>query len=227
MSLRQSASHTDTDNVRRSNRHTAHKNNMPTLRSLCQQNNHTVCQLPSIKKFDNSLNSLTACEHLALSTNAIEKIAPLPGLQSLKILSLSRNNIKRIEKLDDLSDTLEELWLSYNQIDKLDGCSNMRKLRVLFLANNRIKSLEELVRTRDKIMFLNASFIVTPIVASLSRYCDANCDTVVTGLLINFHTHSHDHHASRNRSTLQSKLRDMPSLEEVLLVGNPCYEGLS
>lgn len=127
-----------------------------------------ICQLPSIKKMDNTLNLLTSCEHLSLSTNAIDRIAPLPGLKNLKILSLGRNVLKRIDNLSDNSNTLEELWLSYNQIDKLEGLTGMRKLRVLYLSNNAIKNFDELL-----------------------------------------------------------KLRELPSLEELLLIGNPCYEGLT
>ena len=57
--------------------------------------------------------------HLALSTNNIEKISSLSGLDNLQILSLGRNQIKKIEGLDGVADTLEELWMSYNLIDKL------------------------------------------------------------------------------------------------------------
>jgi dynein light chain 1 len=42
-------------------------------------------------------------------------------MESLQILSLGRNLIKKIEGLEPVADTLEELWLSYNQIDKLVG----------------------------------------------------------------------------------------------------------
>jgi len=126
-----------------------------------------ICQLPSITKMDNALNMLTSCEHLSLSTNAIERINPLPGLKNLKILSLGRNNIKKIEKLEDVAATLEELWLSYNKIEKLDGLSGMNRLRVLFLSNNKIKTFDELL-----------------------------------------------------------KLRECPALEEILLLGNSCYDDL-
>ena len=36
------------------------------------------------------------CQKLSLSTNSIEKMIPLPGLKNLKILSLGRNQIKKI-----------------------------------------------------------------------------------------------------------------------------------
>lgn len=108
-----------------------------------------ICQLPPIKKMDNKLNDLVSCTHLSLSTNAIDRIQPLPGLRNLKILSLGRNNIKRIEKLDDVSQTLEELWISYNSIERLDGFQNMRALRVLYLSNNNIKNFDELKKLND------------------------------------------------------------------------------
>jgi len=127
-----------------------------------------LCLMPPIRKMDNKLCELTACEHLSLSTNAIERMAPLPGLKSLRILSLARNQLKRIEKLEDVASTLEELWLSYNQIDKLDGLTGLRKLRLIYLSNNNLKSFDEL-----------------------------------------------------------AKLRDLPALEELLLIGNPFYEGLT
>ena len=56
---------------------------------------------------------------MALSTNNIEKISSLTGMENLKILSLGRNLIKKIENLDSVADTLEELWMSYNSIEKL------------------------------------------------------------------------------------------------------------
>lgn len=59
------------------------------------------------------------CSHLSLSTNNIEKISSLTGMENLKILSLGRNTLKKIENLDGVADTLEELWVSYNQIEKL------------------------------------------------------------------------------------------------------------
>ena len=64
-------------------------------------------QIPFIERMDDSLNSLENCEHLALSTNDIEKIIPLPKLKNLKILSLARNRIRKIQNLDEISGSLE------------------------------------------------------------------------------------------------------------------------
>uniref|UniRef100_A0A3Q2PKS7 Dynein axonemal light chain 1 n=1 Tax=Fundulus heteroclitus TaxID=8078 RepID=A0A3Q2PKS7_FUNHE len=96
-------------------------------------------QIPPIEKMDPSLATLSCCEKLSLSTNCIEKITNLNGLKNLKILSLSRNNIKNLTGLEAVGDTLEELWISYNLIDKLKGVSSMQKLKVLYMSNNLVK----------------------------------------------------------------------------------------
>ena len=125
------------------------------------------CQIPSIDKMDSvTLGQLVECEQLSLSTNQIDKIASLPGCKNLKILSLSRNKIKKIEKLDDISDSLEELWLSYNLIEKLSGLENLTKLRVLYMSNNQIKSFDELERIAHISTLKDILFLGNPIVSS-------------------------------------------------------------
>ena len=56
---------------------------------------------------------------LSLSTNSIEKITSLSGMENLRILALCRNQIKKIDNLDSVAETLEELWISYNILEKL------------------------------------------------------------------------------------------------------------
>lgn len=63
--------------------------------------------------------------------------------ESLEILSLSRNQIRKITGLDEVGATLKQLWLSYNNIDSLSGLSNCTALEVLYLAHNRIKDWGE------------------------------------------------------------------------------------
>jgi dynein light chain 1, axonemal len=67
-------------------------------------------------------------------------------MKRLRILSLGRNALKRIEKLEDVADTLEELWLSYNQITSLEGLAALANLTTLYLGNNNVKSWAELDR---------------------------------------------------------------------------------
>ena len=53
-------------------------------------------QIPPINKLDNSLNQLVNCERLALSTNAIDRLIPLPGLKSIWFNHTSiYNNLQR------------------------------------------------------------------------------------------------------------------------------------
>ncbi|KAF6255358.1 hypothetical protein COO60DRAFT_1702879 [Scenedesmus sp. NREL 46B-D3] len=103
-------------------------------------------QCPPIEKMDATLSTLKACKHLALSTNNIEKISSLSGMDRLRILSMSRNLLKKIENVEVVADTLEELWLSYNLIEKLGGVERLGQLRVLFLANNKIRDWTEIDR---------------------------------------------------------------------------------
>ena len=123
--------------------------------------------MPPIEKMEAaSLNTLVACKQLSLSSNCIDKMINLPALRNLEILSLSRNNIKKISGLDEIGLTLKQLWLSYNLIERLDGLQTCVKLEVLFISNNKIKSWDEV-----------------------------------------------------------EKLKELPSLSNVLLIGNPIYEG--
>nr|1M9L_A Chain A, Outer Arm Dynein Light Chain 1 [Chlamydomonas reinhardtii] len=100
--------------------------------------------IPPIEKMDATLSTLKACKHLALSTNNIEKISSLSGMENLRILSLGRNLIKKIENLDAVADTLEELWISYNQIASLSGIEKLVNLRVLYMSNNKITNWGEI-----------------------------------------------------------------------------------
>lgn len=103
-----------------------------------------VC--PSIEKMDSSLNALQNCRHLALSTNNIDKMGALAGLDRLEVLSLGRNCLKKIENLESVAGTLRELWISYNQIDRLAGIEKCTNLRVLLMSNNKVKDWAEVER---------------------------------------------------------------------------------
>ena len=95
---------------------------------------------------DDSLNSLECVEKLCVSNNSIDRIINLGKLKNIKILSLGRNNIKKIQGLEDIGNTLEELWLNHNMIEKLDGLQNCNKLVMLFISNNRIKAWDEIAK---------------------------------------------------------------------------------
>ncbi|PFH34826.1 putative dynein light chain [Besnoitia besnoiti] len=134
-----------------------------------------ICMLPPIEKMDNSLNTLTTCRHLSLSTNSIEKMINLPNLsiplcgrssvpcsENLQILSLARNQIKRISGLEEVGQTLRELWLSYNQIERLDGLQPCVKLEVLYMSNNKVKGWEEVEKLAALPTIVNVLFKGNP-----------------------------------------------------------------
>jgi len=128
------------------------------------------CMIPPINKLDNSLNTLKNCEHLSLSTNSIDRLIPLAGMKKLRILSLGRNQIKKIEKLDDVADTLEELWISYNLIASLDGLAQLHKLQVLYMSNNAIKQWSELSKLADLKELRDVLFVGNPIYEGMDRH---------------------------------------------------------
>eukprot|EP00003_Mantamonas_plastica_P029012 TRINITY_DN6804_c1_g1_i3.p1 TRINITY_DN6804_c1_g1~~TRINITY_DN6804_c1_g1_i3.p1 ORF type:complete len:127 (+),score=12.80 TRINITY_DN6804_c1_g1_i3:360-740(+) len=108
---------------------------------------------------DSSVGQLAACEKLSLSTNNIKSIGPLNGLSNLRILSLGRNVIKKLENLDAVSGTLEELWISYNQIERLNGITSLKKLKVLYMSNNLVDKWSEFDRL---VRFLFPPFSILP-----------------------------------------------------------------
>ena len=119
-----------------------------------------IGMLPPIVKMDKEISTLKECEHLGLSTNAIEKIGPgLKELKNLKVLSLGRNNIRKLEQLD--LPQLEQLVVSYNKIDKLTGLDKLKNLKVLYMSNNLINSWTEIDRLANQcpeltdVLFIN------------------------------------------------------------------------
>jgi dynein light chain 1 len=83
----------------------------------------------------------------------------LPGLRQIEILSLSRNNIKKIAGLEEIGQTLKELWLSYNYIERLDGLQPCVKLHTLYIGNNRIKVWDEVDKLKDLPEIANVLFV--------------------------------------------------------------------
>jgi len=68
-----------------------------------------LCNQNLVKLDTKVLSTLSSCEKLSLSTNSIERMVSLSGMTELKILSLGRNNLKKIEKASTLPNVL--VWL--------------------------------------------------------------------------------------------------------------------
>lgn len=119
--------------------------------------------MPPIGKLDASLSTLKKCRKLSLSTNHIEQLSGFQGMDCLKILSLGRNFIRKIEGLDGVADTLEELWLSHNCIDRLAGIEKLKKLKVLYLSNNNINDWQEVARLQELPQLENLLMVNCPL----------------------------------------------------------------
>lgn len=87
---------------------------------------------------DATLGTLKACVQLSLSTNSIEKITGLQGMENLAVLSLGRNLIKKIENVEVVAGTLRELWISYNSVKELANIDKLVNLKVLYVSNNKV-----------------------------------------------------------------------------------------
>merc|ERR1711907_680696 len=105
---------------------------------------------PPITKIDPAaLSTLKNCEQLGLSSNNIDKIGNLAGMEKLKILSLGRNLIKKLDNLDGLGNKLEELWISYNSISSLSGIEKLKCLKIFYVGNNKIADIKEIQRLSE------------------------------------------------------------------------------
>jgi len=117
---------------------------------------------PPINVIDASIKGCTLCEKLSLSSNTIDKIQNLPT-PNLKILSLGRNCIKKLDGIRQVNDSLEQLWISYNNIDKLQGIEEMNQLKVLYISNNKIADWEEIDRLSELSQLTDVLFVGNPL----------------------------------------------------------------
>ena len=118
---------------------------------------------PLITKMDNSLSSLKKCKHLRMSSNNIGKIEGIAGCDSLQILSLARNSLKKLEGLNEVADTLVQLWISYNQIGSLAGIEKLTNLQVLYASNNRIDKWSEVERLQQLPVLRELNLVNNPL----------------------------------------------------------------
>lgn len=88
----------------------------------------------------------------------------MAGLDSIKVLSLGRNQIKKFEGIEAVADTLEELWISYNLIEKLSGLDKATKLKKLYMSNNLIEKWSEIEKLQanpelEEVLFQGNPFV--------------------------------------------------------------------
>ena len=97
---------------------------------------HLQFHHPPITTMTDRLQQLTSCKKLYLSTNNISDIGPLP--QRIEILSIGRNSLTSLKKIDRAASTLTELWASYNNIKDITPLAQCKKLRVVYLGYNKL-----------------------------------------------------------------------------------------
>jgi dynein light chain 1 len=120
--------------------------------------------LPPIEKIESSiLSQMKKCRYLSFSTNNIPQIPNLTGLVSLEILSLGRNQLRRVENMDGVADTLKQLWISYNVIDKLGGIEKLKRLQVLYMSNNKVEKWQEFDRLKELPELEDLLFVGNPL----------------------------------------------------------------
>ena len=76
------------------------------------------------------------------------------------------NKDAKLERLEDVSGTLEELWVSYNAISSLDGLSSCQKLTTLYIGNNRIADWAEVEKLAALESLRDVLLVGNPIEAS-------------------------------------------------------------
>merc|ERR1719198_1975936 len=84
-------------------------------------------------------------------------------MDSLLILSVGRNAIKKIEGVNDVADTLEQLWLSYNQIGSFAGIEKLINLHTFFASNNKIDKWAEVERLQSLPKLRELNLVNNPI----------------------------------------------------------------
>jgi Leucine-rich repeat (LRR) protein len=104
----------------------------------------------------------------------IEKIIAVVGMENVKKLDLTSNNIGNIDELClDMFPNLQELWLSSNYIENLNGlesCSNLVNLKkisvsfnnIIFFGNHKpdiLPSIEEFYISENYIQSIPLSFL--------------------------------------------------------------------
>jgi dynein light chain 1 len=119
--------------------------------------------IPPINKMDGNMAQLKKCKQLSLSTNNIDKLGSLAGMDSLEILSLGRNGLGKLQNLDSVAATLTQLWISYNNIDKLTGIEKLKKVKVLYMSNNNVANWSEFERLKELPELTDLLFIGNPL----------------------------------------------------------------
>ena len=125
---------------------------------------------PPIKVMSDKLAQLANCKKLMISTNNIEDIGFLPP--RIEILSIGRNMLRKLDKIDRAAATLQQLWMSYNEVKTLGPLVQCKRLRVLYCSYNKLDKLTELDRLAQLQNLEDLVLVGNPIVETISKTKD-------------------------------------------------------
>ncbi|MFX1377043.1 MAG: leucine-rich repeat domain-containing protein [Promethearchaeota archaeon] len=98
-----------------------------------------IDKISKVKGLENLMN----LSKLNLNFNRITEIEGLDNLVNLKSLHLQWNKIREIKALDNLN-KLESLYLNNNEIFKIQGIKNLSNLKSLMIYDNQITEIQNL-----------------------------------------------------------------------------------
>ena len=122
---------------------------------------------PPIKVMTDKLAQAANCKKLMISTNNIEEIGFLPP--RIELLSIGRNMLRKLDKIDRAAATLQQLWMSYNEVKTLSPLVQCKRLRVLYCAYNKLDKVAELDRLSQLQNLEDLVLVGNPLVETLQK----------------------------------------------------------
>jgi protein phosphatase 1 regulatory subunit 7 len=139
---------------------------------------HLDCSYNALKSLGNALCHLSELRVLYLVQNKIGVIGEHAfdaQSESLRLLELGANRLRRIEHVGGLS-RLRELWLGKNKLTEIgDGLAQLTELRRLDLQSNRLTAIGDGLRTLAKLKELYLSHNAIERIEGLDELTNLRC----------------------------------------------------
>ncbi|TFF98442.1 MAG: leucine-rich repeat domain-containing protein [Promethearchaeota archaeon] len=100
------------------------------------------------KSFD-GIEIFESLETIHADNNIVKDVSALENLKNLSVLNLKSGKLTKIPNLGFLSNTLECLYLDRNNIRKIDNLNQLAKLQKLTLRSNNISEIENLEKNSE------------------------------------------------------------------------------